>query len=618
MHRPQTEHWQIQARVAIGFVVVIALLALAPMARAQQRMDPNLQLLLSQPPVDLETPVTATAVMDPPVLVVGELGVLRVTLNALEASVRWPSAFPEIPDLQITSSSGGQILPLAAGVQRPVTARNFHVRGERQGFFTIPAFEVLAYGKRVMVPSVSFEVARTRRAGTDVARQLVLQLSSTNAYVGQPLTVTVLCPGTISNLVSGLAQLNFTGEGILGAKTPMRQLVEPREFDGRRIATVVYESTITPLAAGDLKVAANGFSAGMFFTGPVTMQGNISFQGFAAENVLLDSEPAALRVQPLPPIAAEAGFTGFIGEAEADAPVLSSNALRVGDALRFTVTFRHAVRNGRFVPPPAPRSREWQIFSPTPVEGASPAKPGEYALAFAYTMIPVSEEVSATPVIPFHVFDPDVGVYKDLTLLAVPVKVSAEGLPTNWVAEMAALMNEGSRPERARLPELQRVPGAGVVAMRPVQLSAGFFAVQSVPVLCLLGAWGLERRRRFLLAHPDIVRRRIARRALRRERKMLRRCARLNDEPSFVTHVAAAMRVAAAPHLPAVDRAVVCEDVLSVVESAAHRNGRSKLVREIFEAENAACFSKEATRCSHLLEARNEIEALLNEMEAGL
>jgi len=76
----------------------------------------------------------------------------------------------------------------------------------------------------------------------------------------------------------------------------------------------------------------------------------------------------------------------------------------------------------------------------------------------------------------------------------------------------------------------------------------------------------LDRRRRFLEAHPEVVRCREARRALRRERRALRRAATSGDAAGFVRRAVASMQIAAAPHFPAAPRALVCGEVLSLFD----------------------------------------------------
>src|SRR6266403_2352735 len=69
---------------------LLALNLAAAGAEPPPGQDPLMQLMMSQPPVDLTSPVTPTAVFDPPVVRPGEKTIYRVTFNALEPAIEWP------------------------------------------------------------------------------------------------------------------------------------------------------------------------------------------------------------------------------------------------------------------------------------------------------------------------------------------------------------------------------------------------------------------------------------------------------------------------------------------------------------------------------------------------
>ena len=205
-------------------------------ALAQSNSPPAnvlMQLMQSQLPVDISTPVVVKTEMDPPIFDVGEKGIYRVTLNALEASVHWPSRLPLPEGLQLTPAARGQILPVSGGITRAESALNFHVRGERPGFYTIPAFVIEVYGKPVRVPETHFEIGPRMEAGIELPRQLLLKPLRTNVFVGESLRVRVLAPATVSNVVESLTQLQFGGDGFLEDKFIFHQQIERAEVDGR-------------------------------------------------------------------------------------------------------------------------------------------------------------------------------------------------------------------------------------------------------------------------------------------------------------------------------------------------------------------------------------------------
>jgi hypothetical protein len=140
-----------------------------------------------------------------------------------------------------------------------------------------------------------------------------------------------------------------------------------------------------------------------------------------------------------------------------------------------------------------------------------------------------------------------------------------------------------------------------------------------LPAGTLLGLWLWDRRRRFLEQHPDIVLRRRALRALRRERRTLERAASARDSVRFAATAVNAMKVAVAPHYPAEPRALVGADVLTMLPEQ-ERSGRiGQTVRKLFSREDEFCFAvAKPGDATGVLELKPEIEGVLDHLEARL
>jgi len=130
-----------------------------------------------------------------------------------------------------------------------------------------------------------------------------------------------------------------------------------------------------------------------------------------------------------------------------------------------------------------------------------------------------------------------------------------------------------------------------------------------------LGQW--DRRRRFLEAHPEIVRRRQARRALGREKRKLQKAVAAGDAMAFVQHAVAAMRIAVAPQDAANPRALVCADVLAQLDSEDQCSAAGETVRKIFAAADAR-FAVAAGTPAGLLALRSDLETVLRKLEEKL
>src|SRR2546425_46764 len=69
-------------REFLALTVFTLFLLASVVAQAQPETNALVQLMLTQPPTDISSPVMATATFDPPVVRPGERAVYRVTFNA--------------------------------------------------------------------------------------------------------------------------------------------------------------------------------------------------------------------------------------------------------------------------------------------------------------------------------------------------------------------------------------------------------------------------------------------------------------------------------------------------------------------------------------------------------
>jgi hypothetical protein len=543
-------------------------LALAAQTPLQLPPGGLIQLQVQQPTVDITSPASATAEFDPPVVRAGEKAYYRVTVDATESSVSWPDELSVPAGLQLGAKFSGQITTMQASRFRPLASFVYEVQGPAPGHFTVPGFSVDVSGSRVDIPSASLDVV-AKSASAPAPRQLRLEISPTNIFLGQPFQVRVILPAGPNNEVEALREIELSGEGLMIDRTGARQAIEPVNLDGQLKMAFTSELIVTPIAAGPLKISAQGFTAGREFTPPLSIHGQVSFSAGLPRYVLLVSDPVAVHVRPLPMEGELAGFTGAIGRFFHDPPHLSTNRIQVGEPVQLKVTFHGEGDLARFVPPAEPRSRDWQIIADPPP-------------ATTYTLIPLADDLHETPAIPFSYFDPDVGKYVDLTVPSIPVTVFGEGLPV----EVAAASAEGKPEAPLRLTALATAPGKMAWSLKPLQLRVWFVGLQLVPLAGFIALWQWDRRRRYLEAHPEIVRRSRARRALRRERRQLQAAAAAGDAAAYLQHAARAMTIAVAPHFPANPRALVCGDVLAQLNGAG-QTGDAETVRKVFAATDA-------------------------------
>ncbi len=593
------------------FQTTFFLLALAPfLLRAQlpQQLPPGAAALIMQPQpmvdVSQSQNISATATFDPPVVRVGEKAFYRVTVEATQNSIEWPDEISAPPELKFGVSVRGQIARVEANKFHPLTAFVYEVTVTAVGRFTVPAFIVPSGWLPVEIPAATLTVTENNSAPTTGARKLQVQASETNLFFGQPFRLRVLLPVGAGNEIEALREVQINGDGLMTDKLSTRQLVETINYGGQMKPAFVYETVATPMAApmaaGALTLSAQAFTAGRDFGGPIVITGQVVIGGGPPKYVLLVSDTLKLNVRPLPTENELPGFTGALGKFLADTPVLATNRLRVGEPVHLRFAFLPLTNLTRFVPPEMPRVRDWQIIADNP--------PGN-----GVTLIPLTDEATNTPVIPFSAFDPATKKFYDLTIAALPVTVSGEGLPV----QMTAWNSEEKNSTPLKLSGLAARPGKIVASLKPQQLQGWYVFLALLPLYVFFRIWQWDERRRFLEAHPEVVRRMKARKDLRAEKNKLREAVAAGDAEKFVQHAAAALRIVVAPHFPADDRALVGGDVLSQLDEAERGGVAGETVRKIFAVADAQ-FAGVKIEPVDLLEMNPSLQAVLEKLEEKL
>jgi hypothetical protein len=581
-----------------------------------------MSLMISQPRIDVDSPVTATATFDPPSVAVGEESIYRVTFNALEESIEFPEKLATPPALQLRPGAHAQVLTPTGISLQPRTSFLYHIRATEAGQFTIPEFTLNVYGKPVTVPAAQLTVSAPPGPGMPTPQRLKFEVAETNLFVGQPVHISIVCPGSAGLVFQGVNPVQIAGQGFIIDQANFRQHFEVKQpTPGANVVTATYETTLTPIATGKLSAFAQGWVANrgssiiiISGSGPTQIPSGLP------QYTLLDSDPIALEVRPLPRDGQLPGFTGAIGTFAVGEPELAATILRVGEPVKLSVRVRGDGNSnlGRLVAPPPPKVLDWQVLAAPPDPTPPQIMRAQNFVTLSYTMIPLTENTSGTPGIPFCCFDPESGRYTDLTIKSLPVKVQPGASAADLQALQRANSVRGESEPDLALTGLSAKPGFGAISLVPLQRKIWFPLIQLLPAAAIFGLWGWDRRRRYLELHPEVVLRRRARRALHRERRLFRRAARAGDANGFAAAAVSAMRVVCAPHYPAEPRALVGSDVVAVLPEIDRHGKMGEIVRRFFHHTDAVRFASEQTDPNGLFPLQPDLERVLDQLEAEL
>jgi len=600
--------------VRLAFLAGFLCLGLPLRAQDFDKMsgDQLMALMRSAPQLATDQAVDPSASFDPPVIAAGAKAMYRVTLHTLdEAITHWADKMPVAPQLELVRGAQGMMFTMGAGKMQPLTVVNFHVTAATPGNYVVPAYTIEIYGQPVTIPEARLQVV-AGDPGVPPLHELLMVPEQTNVYVGQPVHIRVLSPAGPNRAVQMLSQVQLNGDGFITGKGDVRQQISQATLpDGSQRMAFIYDTSLTPFAQGPLKIAAQAFTSGNQFGGQIVIQGGVVIPGGPPRFDLLEAAPVTLNVQPLPAEGRLPGFIGAVGSFMRDTPQLSATAVQAGNPVKLSVTFRGGANIAHLAMPPAPGTPAWQGFADGP-----PVIAGN-SITFNYTLIPQTEQTSATPEIPFSYFDPDVGQYEDLSIPSLPIKV-LPGAIAGTNDNLPVLAAEAAPEPVRQLSALAALPGGAASSLVPLQERGWFFLLEIGPVVVLGAIWLESRRRQFWEHHPDLRRRRDARRALQRERHALQQAAQTGDDRAFVAIGIQAIRLACAPHFPAEPRALVCGDVLQLLPEI-ERNGESgRVVRRLFTATDAQEFAGAPAPFTGLLDLQPQLDRLLTELEARI
>ncbi len=585
----------------------------------QRTPDPFDSMVASAASFDMDSPVEARAEFDPPVAVVGGHVIYRIVVTALDESLEVPEELPTPKGLELHPGGRGQTYQPTGGARlRPQTTVLFRATVTNTGAFIMPGFDLTAYGKTVRVPEAGLKVVPAGMIAPREPPRLLMEPPEGDVYVGQALRISIALPDSGEAVLHGLSQPRITGEFIFSEPFPVGMRQANLRGSGKMSTALVQELMVTPLRAGPRELIAQAHS---FLTRP--MAGPTG--ALQSYTLLIDSDPLILNVKPLPTEGQPPGFTGAVGHFQVEPPKLSTNEIRAGEPVTLTLILRGDGNVSRLTPPQIPSSRDWQTFPAVAEQVTAYAAAQSGFAAFDYTLIPISEKITATPRIPFSFFDPKKGAYVDLGIPPAPILVkpaqtglagptaSAEPSPANPDA------GDGSGSEKEpTLTGLDKEPGRVAGSLLPLQQRWWFLLLQLAPAMGLGGLWAWDRRRRYLEDHPEVVRRRIARRGVRRELRVVRRAAGVGDANGFVRGATNALREACAPHANAEPGALVGADVLEELQPLDREGRAGQVARRLFAAADASRFGGPGKDGADLLGLKPDLERILDRLKERL
>ena len=543
---------------------------------------------------------------------VGELGrpvIFRVRITSSQMPLQPPAPLPPA-GLDFAFAGRSVTTAIVDGKPTIISTFNYSVVPQRAGRFTVPAFDVMLGAGRVHVPAAVLTVAVPDADALPRQMQPVraeLEMPQRDFFVGESIGARLLVietPDESPQFISHVAKT--TGAAVV--RPSLRTSREQFTIGGEQHEGLVMQLRVTPILEGDLEL-------GIQIMASVQKTAFAGQPGFARAQSTIDAKPARVRVLALPRAGRLPGFTGAIGKFTVAQPRLSATEVEAGEPVTMAIAMAGEGNLEGVAAPENEAAGGWQIYKPTSEFQPDPEdhNSARGAKVFTYTLIPGRAGLKATPAMPFCYFDPERRAYVDVTIPPVPITVKPSSTAPATAAPDAVKSEPPRADEAPRVVEpvmtgLAEKSGRWVHSVGPPLREMWLPALELTPPALLLLLWAWRRRRDYLAANPQIIRRRRAHAAARRALAKARTAARANDRAEFLRASAGALREAASPLDTARADSLTREDVLRLLNGDA---SASAVARKVLDSADAASYSTAEA-------AAMEPRALLPELERAV
>jgi len=469
-------------------------------------------------------PISAT--VDRTALSTGETLLLTVTVNSASILSAPSPSLPDLHGFQVAGSSTSSQISIVNGDITSQVVHVYRLQPYETGDLVIGPVSVVLGGQTYSTDPIVVRVSQGTGASAPApsngqpvvpsaelsGQDLFVEAEVDNAtpYVGQQVVYTFRFYQAV-NLWDqpGYEPPSFTGfwsERQQGQQEYQAQAAG-NIYRVTEVRTVLFPSVVGPVTIDPARLTIPG---GIFQSGRT-----------------LQTKPAALDVQPLPPDA-PAGFDGAVGQFTLTAGVEPAQGV-VNEPLTWRVTLSGRGNLNAAPDPTWPEIPGWRSFE-SQATVHTEMSDGKIVGSRAYErlLIPGAEGEFTIPPLEYVFFDPAAEQYHTLRTEPIPVSVAPgdPGAPASQPQARSSLPGdqiEAVEQLATDIRHLKPVPASLGSSAEPVTASGLYWATWAFPLLGVAGYFAWQRRQRYWARNLGLARssqaRKKARKALARARK---------------------------------------------------------------------------------------------------
>ncbi len=479
-----------------------------------------------------------TANLDRDVVGLGESVTLTISLEG--AAGNEMPRFPAVTGMRIAGGGRGSRFEFNNGVQRTYLDVSYQLTPQRLGEYRIGPITVVSQGRLLQTGPLKLTAVKPDNpaaggGGEGNAAFLSLELPNRPVYVGETLIARIwlnAAPRSELRQVPRLQADGFTVGKIQASNTQTTIQTNNRVYSRALFMVPLTAARTGNLAVQatdcivDVPVATRRRRASDFFDS-VFDSPFFGLQETRRFNV--STEPAVIRVAPLPQDHVPPAFDGAVGDFSI-ALTASPTNVQAGDPITIRVDIGG---RGNFDSVHLPEQHAWRGFRTYPPTATFESQdPSETTGTkhFEQVVTPESAAIRELPPLAFAYFSPAAGEYKTVETAPVPLTV-APGAKTPVIPEPT-----GTPTPPAKTPELAPLkPHLGVIAAGTIPWTTRpwFFGLVAVPWAGWAGMRLWRRWQERSAANLEGRRRRQAEKRIDEGMASLAECSRRGDSAAF-------------------------------------------------------------------------------------
>ncbi|MBC9867619.1 MAG: hypothetical protein F7O42_07010 [Opitutae bacterium] len=590
--------------------VLLACLALLPTVRAE---------------------ITVSARVEPNPLPLGESGQLLVVVEGSQKAE--PPVIQGNDYLQIAYRGPSTQVAIVNGEMTATLTHIFQIQPNQMGKFRISPLTVVVDGKSYQTDEFILEVVKGAPGSIDIGRiaWLEFDLPDRDVFVGETIStqlrMVMLNKATFPN--RGLPQVEGDAFSIPPIDTEpdiSRRIVEGRYYD-----VYTWDLGITPVKSGSqtlqfqsthilrIPESPRGNRRDPFnLFGNDPLFGNV-FGRYQDKQIVANSQPASLTIQPHPEDGRPDNFNGAIGSFSIAASTESGDLVE-GDPITLRIDLSGEGNFSQLIPPEFPTGHQFKTYPPRVLEEDLDKQHFRGTKSFEYVVIPLSASITDIPGIEFAFLHPETGAYREVSTPPIPLSISAARSVASPLT--AASFTGGRRPfpgnqlpDGVNLLPIKISLGSTVVPPTHERIQHALIAGALAPALILGLAFFLKRSRQLARQDQEKIRLKSLEEKILFHRGRMRKARQQKDALTFYGEGCRALQAALARQLGCNPEAITEKEIGSLWVPSLGDDEMKRSVQEFFRKVDALRYSGAAAGEVSLENEERDLESKLRQLD---